>query len=153
MIPVTQTKRGGPDVPPEERGDCFDACLASLLEVAIEDAPCTHDTDDWWANTQETAARHGYRIVYVGPLNQPAAEVGRWVGPVYWIAGVPSLNLGTYDDGSPVMHVVVMRGTELVHDPSLGERYPLGEPPAGFLIADAMLLVPLEIRSTRPPPA
>lgn len=43
MKPVMQTKRGGSGAPPEERGDCLAACLASLLEVPIEDVPVPHN--------------------------------------------------------------------------------------------------------------
>lgn len=147
MIPVTQTKGGGPDVPPEQRGDCFDACLASLLEVDIADVPCPH-SDTWWDDAQAAVARHGYRIVMLASEAEfTAAEVAEWVGDTtLWIAGVPSLNLGTYDDGRPVMHVIVMRGEEVAHDPSLGKRYPL-EPRPDLTVHDVLVLVPFEPRS------
>ncbi len=149
MKPVTQTKRGGPDVAPEERGDCFDACLASLLEVAIEDVPCPH-TGDWWDDAQVAVERHGYRIVLAAHEDElRVQDLAAWFGPLYWIAGVPSLNLGTYEDGRPVAHVIVMRGGEVVHDPSLGDRYPLGPAP-DMTVFDALLLVPLEPRSVAP---
>lgn len=147
MIPVTQTKRGGPDVSLEERGDCFDACLASILEVGIRDVPCPHG-DGWWDAAQAAVARHGHRIVYLmgdatSKERVTATEVGTWLGRVHWLAAIPSLNLGTYDDGSPVLHVVVMRGRDLVHDPSLGERYPLGPLADEVQILDVMVLMPL----------
>ena len=49
MIPVKQTTRGGGDAPKEERGDCFSACMASLLELDITEVPrfCELDDDDW----------------------------------------------------------------------------------------------------------
>ena len=148
MIPVSQTKRGGPDVPPEERGDCFDACLASVLEVGIEETYVPH-VEEWWTAAQETAERHGHRIVYYAlPHSHSGREIGEWLGPIYWLAGIPSLNLGLDANGEPVMHVVVMRGTELAHDPSLGERHPLGEVGEDFRVNDVMFLVPLEPRST-----
>ncbi len=150
MKPVTQTKRGGPDVAPDERGDCFDACLASLLEVGIEDVPCPH-TGDWWDDAQAAVMRHGYRILLAAHEEDglTVREVAEWFGPVCWIAGVPSLNLGTYEDGRPVMHVIVMRGVDIAHDPSLGDRYSLGSAP-DMVVNDALLLVPLEPRSARP---
>lgn len=149
MIPVTQTKRGGPDVPPEERGDCVDACLASILEVPISECPCPHD-GDWWEQMQAAVGQHGYRVVYLGglPEDDSAEALEAWIGAVYWIAAVQSLSLGSNADGSPVMHVVVMRGGEIVHDPSLGKRYPLGPVGAG-VVREALLLVPLEIRSAQ----
>lgn len=148
MRPVTQSKRGGPNERPEERGDCFTACLASILEVDLADVPVPH-VDDWWDVAQDAVRQHGYRLVYIGgdETTGTGAELGEWLGPVYWIAGVPSLNLGTYQDGRPVGHVVVMRGPELVHDPSLGERYPLGRLTDDVPVDAAMLLVQLEPRS------
>jgi hypothetical protein len=146
MIAVTQTKRGGPDAPPEERGDCFDACLASVLEVPIEEVHVPH-VGVWWDHAQHAVARHGYRLIYIGGGPARAVELGEWFGPIYWIAGVPSLNLGTRDDGSPILHVVVMRGAEIVHDPSLGRRYPLGPVADDFEVQDATLLVELEPRA------
>lgn len=141
MIPVMQTKRGGPDVPPEERGDCMDACLASLLEVAIGDVPVPHDVDDWWETAQEAVARHAHRLVYLFE-DQPVGVVARWLGDVYWIASVPSLNLGAKPDGTPVMHLIVMRGGEVAHDPSLGASYQ-GRLHGDTPIREGYLLLPL----------
>ena len=148
MIAVTQTKRGGPDVPPEERGDCFDACLASLLEVDIREVHVPH-VDAWWDRAQEVVERHGYRIVYLdyGDEGATASSLGEWLGPLYWLAAVPSLNLGADDDGRPVRHVIVMRGCEVAHDPSLGARYPHGPLADDVAVTDVMLLVPLEPRA------
>lgn len=147
MKPVTQTRRGGPNVPPEERGDCFDACLASILEVDIGEVPVPH-VAEWWDAAQRAVEQHGYRVLYLGEhKGTTAAALGEWLGPVYWIAGVPSLNLGTDDDGRPVGHGIVMRGGDVAHDPSLGKRYPLGPLPDDVPILDAMVLVPLEPRA------
>jgi hypothetical protein len=147
VIPVKQTKVGGPDIPPEERGDCFAACIASVLEVPLADVPILID-DDWWENTIAVVARHGHVVfeAYRHSL-QPkgsdpltAEEIGTWIGDAYWIASVPSLNLGSYDDGRPVKHVVVMRGAELVHDPGLRKLYELGR--IDVPVLDAILLLP-----------
>lgn len=144
MIAVTQTKRGGPDAPPEERGDCFPACLASILEVELADVPVPH-TDDWWDKAQQAVGRHGHRILYISYDGAPttASALGDWLGDVYWIAAVPSLNLGTYPDGRPVGHVVVMRGGDVAHDPTLGKRRPLGPLADDVPIDAVMILLPL----------
>jgi hypothetical protein len=146
VIPVTQTRRGGPDAPIDERGDCFDACLASVLEVPIAETFVRHG-DGWWDAAQQVVARHGYRLIYALDRRTKAVEVAEWFGLVYWIAGVPSLNLGTDENGQPVMHVIVMRGDQIVHDPSLGDRYPLGPVDDEFEVHDAILLVELEPRA------
>lgn len=117
MIPVKQTKRGGRDVPPAERGDCLSACFASLLEVPIGAVPIPHSDDpdvSWWQVMQEAVAPHGYEIAYVYP--DAAYHPAGW-----WVASVPSKNLGP-----DVRHVVVMSGRLVAHDPCLGDTYPVG---------------------------
>jgi hypothetical protein len=46
MKPVKQTKFG-----PIE-GNCFAACLASILELAIEEVNCDLKSEGWWENLQ-----------------------------------------------------------------------------------------------------
>lgn len=120
MVGVMQTKRGGFAVPPSERGDCLPACLASILEVPIEDVPVPHDSErHWWDEAQDAVGRHGYHLVIF--------DVSHGAPDVYWIAGVPSLNL-TGAEGKPLIHFIVMHGPNVAHDPSLGQRYEVGEP-------------------------
>lgn len=145
MIPVTQTKGGGRLAPPEERGDCFDACLASILEVPIEVTAIPHD-EQWWDYAVDVVARQGFRLFEAYRLDAlegtdfkplTAAVLGEWIGDVYWIASVPSRNL------PGERHVVVMRGGDVVHDPSLGEGRPLGPLGDDVPIFSAELLFPL----------
>ncbi len=141
MIPVQQTKRGGPNVPPDERGDCWSACLASILEVPIEAVPIPHSDDPgyhWWDETRRALEPHGYEVVMASWTVYPAG---------YWIAAVPSKNLGRHDDGTAVMHVIVMRGGEVAHDPCLGKRYAAGTAVDALTVDGAYVLVPLHVRS------
>jgi hypothetical protein len=46
MIPVRQTTFGFP------KGNCFAACIASLLELPIEQVPIESGGDDWLEQTQ-----------------------------------------------------------------------------------------------------
>jgi len=39
MKPVYQTRFGGSAAPEEEQGNCMQAALASIFEIALEDAP------------------------------------------------------------------------------------------------------------------
>lgn len=140
MKPVRQTKRGGSQVPPEDRGDCWSACLASLLEVPIDAVPVPHSDDPehhWFDETQQALAAHGYYAVCASIEIYPAG---------YWIAAVPSLNL-TGADGKPELHVVVMQDGCVAHDPALGKRYDVGTPIGDLTVLDAFVLVPLELRS------
>lgn len=141
MIAVQQTKRGGPDVSPEERGDCLPACLASVLEVSIEDVPVPHSDDvHWWDVVQASLERHGYHLVIADKQYWP------WG---WWIAAVPSLNLRN-EDGTPCNHVVVMHGAELAHDPALTKRYAIGTSIDELEVIEGYVLVPREPRSLAP---
>ena len=42
MKPVDQTRFGSPD------GNCFAACVASLLEIPLEEAPNLMNLDEWY---------------------------------------------------------------------------------------------------------
>lgn len=140
MKPVMQTKRGGSLVPPEERGDCWSACLASILEVPIEAVPVPHGEEyHWWDVTQQALAPHGYEAV--------ALSFQGFCWPEgYWIAQVPSLNLRK-EDGTPEPHVVVMKGGQVAHDPCLGDRYSVGTDVGDLRVGEAFLLLPLQHRS------
>ncbi len=118
MKPLRQTLPGGPNVAPELRGDCFRACIASIMEVGHEDLPNPHDADHWFDAWQEALEPWGLRLIEWDVSEDPELFF-----PGYWIASVPSKNLGANDDGSPVLHCVVMHGADLAHDPSMKERY------------------------------
>jgi hypothetical protein len=53
--PVKQTIFAGPGV----RGDCFRACVASVLELAIEDVPHFVAMNDWWGELQKWLSPSG----------------------------------------------------------------------------------------------
>lgn len=64
MIPVDQTRFGGPSAPPEEIGDCFAACMASILEVPLASIPFgLGTTDKWLEPCQEWLALRGLALV------------------------------------------------------------------------------------------
>lgn len=141
LKPVKQTKRGGPNVPPEERGDCWSACIASILEVPIEAVPVPHSDDEdfhWWDATQRALRPHGFEVVVGSVSIYPSG---------YWMAVVPSLNLGTFDDGRPVPHIIVMDGPYVAHDPSLGKCYEAGTTIDQLDVKDAYVLASLNPRS------
>ena len=107
MIPVDQTKFG-----PVE-GNCFSACVASILEIPLDDVP-QFMAGDWWANFSAWCA-------------------ARNVVPRYWpckawcestdapFLGVPtghSIMTGESPRHPGVLHAVVARDGEMVHDPN-----------------------------------
>lgn len=89
----------------EERGDCMSACIASILELPLDDVPHFVKHDDWierrdnWLRQRGLCAIHG--TFHVGTEWRPAAlhilygKSPRWDG----------------------LHCVVARGHEILHDP------------------------------------
>jgi hypothetical protein len=73
----TQTKFGGKDHPEEERGDCFTACIASLVGVELSEIPnfCAYD-DEWPSNCKEWLFERGIvRVVFSSyPIAESVAE-------------------------------------------------------------------------------
>jgi hypothetical protein len=137
---LTQTKAGGGHVPPEERGDCVPACIASILRLPIDAIGNTHG-DGWWDRLQVEVAKHGYTLAILDMKLSPP--------PTYWIASLPSLNLPPEPDGKQPWHSVVAHGYDLVHDPSLGKRYDdalWAEAWNADKVAEGWALVPLEAR-------
>lgn len=101
-------------MPPEERGDCVPACIASILGLPLNAIANTHG-EGWWDRLQEEVAKHGYCLAQLDVQLEPP--------PGYWIAAVPSLNLPADPDGKEAWHSVIARGYDLIHDPGLGKRY------------------------------
>lgn len=56
MKPVMQTTFG------EEKGNCLSACIASILELPIEEVPnfCEEDREDWWRSCWTWLYSRGY---------------------------------------------------------------------------------------------
>ncbi|HYX72428.1 MAG TPA: hypothetical protein VE732_06640 [Nitrososphaera sp.] len=59
MIPVEQTLFTYPD------GNCFAACVASILELPLEAVPHFQD-DDWYEKWQEWLAERNLYFIYLG---------------------------------------------------------------------------------------
>lgn len=99
MIRVDQTQFGSP------HGDCFRACIASVLELELEDVPhfCDGNNSRWLLDLEEWLRPRGLAPIIVQAKGCPALE------------GVISLGSGPAARG--VRHSVVVEGTETVHDP------------------------------------
>lgn len=135
----TQTLAGGADAPPDERGDCVRACITSILGLPLDAVDNVHG-DGWWDRLRGELHRHGYEIAILDIQAEPPADA-------YWIATLPSLNLGPGRDGKPSDHCVVARGYTLIHDPALGRRYDVDEWRRAWevdKVSDGWALVPLD---------
>lgn len=111
---LSQTKMGNGFAPPDERGDCFAACIASILGWPLAVIPNAHG-EGWFEVMDDALYARGYVLGVLDPRYSPPRSL--------WIATVPSLNLPPEPNGRASLHCVVARGREFVHDPSLGEKY------------------------------
>lgn len=96
MIPVEQTRFGGPDHPAEERGNCFVACLASVLELPLSDLPDVAADDSGWNKIDDWLMARGLYMLYLRDMEGYL--------PGWTIGSVPSQTLPGYE------HVVVCEG-------------------------------------------
>ena len=120
MTPVDQTTFGFPG------GNCFSACVASLLDLEVSDVPYFMASDPWWRRFEKWLLPRGYWPVMV-PVDR------NWSPPGLHIL------LGDTADGTP--HSVVARGRKIVHDPHPGKP---GLAQRGQTVA----IVPLDPRRT-----
>jgi len=110
MKPVMQTMFGGPGS--KDEGNCFPACLASLLEIPLEDVPHFHkkyDDDDAHIHIVKWLLSHGR--IYVA---FDAEMFDKHCGPImdtgsYYIAGG--------DGGRGFNHCAIYQRRKLIHDP------------------------------------
>jgi len=115
MIPVDQTTFGHPG------GNCFSACVASLLEIQIGEVPYLMEDRDWFQGFIEWLRPRGLWAVTFSVANG-------WRPDGYVILG------GQSPRGS---HAVVGLGLEVVHDPHPSR--------AGLtVIEDATIIIPID---------
>ena len=100
MIKVEQTVFGYPE------GNCFHACVASIMEMSLDEMPDTTglSTPALW-DKWEQWAREGN----LGLIHFPYTDV--WHPAGYWILGAESSRLPGR------IHAVVCKGKELIYDP------------------------------------
>ncbi len=116
MIPINQTRLYTADasLPP---GNCFQACLASIFEVPITEVPDEEDT--WKAGMGSSMSWCIYiRRIYdwlaernLAILNVTYADYSMCLEDVYHIVSGPSPR------NNSILHAVVGKGVDLVHDP------------------------------------
>jgi len=136
MKPVDQTRFGFPD------GNCFAACVASLLDIGIEDVPDLGNWDsDWTRPLNRWLAGRGLAYIEVDtststPYYRLPADL------LVLLSGLSPRHLKTVE-GEPVEHCVVGRADgsagghhfDIVHDP-----HPSRDGLAGRVTSVAFLL-------------
>lgn len=114
MIEVEQTKFGGPEHPVHERGNCFAACLASLLEVDLGELPDAAADESGWGQLLDWLGERGW---YLAWLDNHDWGDGFWPG--YVIAGCASRSYAhLMGEGEGGGHVVVVRDGRVVWNPN-----------------------------------
>lgn len=64
MKPVDQTRFGGPDAPPDEVGDCFAACMASILELPLASVPPDLGSSaEWFGHCNDWLRSRGLALI------------------------------------------------------------------------------------------
>ena len=115
MFKVNQTKFGGKDAPLEEQGNCFQACVATVLQMPLEEAfDCRgiQDNDDWMDAFNKWLEQYGLGCIFLETPkdNKPGMTVPRGIHIVECMSK-------TLYNGE--LHVVVVKDDwELLHDPS-----------------------------------
>lgn len=96
-------------LPGDQRGNCLQACVASLLELPLDDVPhfVSYPMEEWWFVVERFFADRGLGICWQ-PLNP---EHGGWA-PL----GVDVMVTGKSPRGE-FNHVVLYRDWQLSHDP------------------------------------
>jgi hypothetical protein len=89
-------------------GDCFRACLTSILGIPNDPDLPNVDQPDWFLRWHRFLSPMGLELNY--------EHKACWRNG-YWIASVTSKNYTT------CTHAIVMHGQEVFHDPSPKERY------------------------------
>ena len=109
MKPVFQTKFGGSDHDEEEQGNCIQACLASIFEIELEEAPdFTGEIKNgkWWDHMQEWLAKRNLAVMGIDICSPPPPGIG--------IMSCKSIKLKDPEDG----HVVVVKDGKIIHNPT-----------------------------------
>lgn len=120
MIPADQTTFGFPG------GNCFSACVASLLHLPLDDVPYFMDGDGWYERFQSWLAPHG---CYALAFN---LDAGWTPAGLHILSGKSPRDLN-----GGALHSVVARGKEIAHDPHPSR--------AGLLSRDdVVILIPLD---------
>jgi hypothetical protein len=134
MKKVYQNRFGGEAAPVEKRGNCAQACIASILELPLEETfdISAYGDDEFYDCLTGWLNKKGYHMIcfpYLDIHNQPLRLPG------YYIIGGTQLASG-------VKHVEVAYNGEIVHDPVSPNFISVIEPKEIWLIYP---LNPIEI--------
>ena len=135
MIKVTQTWLGGKDAPIDGNGNCFQACVASVLEIPLEGS-FNHggfSDKDWFEQFNMWLRQYGLGCIFV----ECSEEKPLTSSP---LCGIHIAEMQPENGG--VLHAVVIDGDKIIHDPMPYERN-------GYNCCGIYIFVPLDPKSCR----
>ena len=109
MNRVYQTKFGGTDAPIGERGNCWQAAVASVLELPLDEVPNIQEWDDsivWFDKFREWLRQYGL------------SALGLSTGGNITIQGYHLIECKSTTLNNGELHVVVGLNGKVVHDPN-----------------------------------
>ena len=109
MIKVYQTKFRGIDAPVGERGNCWQAAVASILELPLGEVPNIQEWDDnlvWFDKFREWLEPYGL------------GAIGLAIGGNITLQGYHIIECKSTTLKNEELHVVVGLNGEVVHDPN-----------------------------------
>jgi hypothetical protein len=106
MIPVNQTTFGTTKESPEV-GNCWSACIASLLEIPVEEVPTFAALDDWFEETRDWLFSRGWEILPIHPSALMALSGGRFEG---WLIATGKSPRGVHNHS-------ILVSMDAFHDP------------------------------------
>ncbi len=120
LIPIDQNKLHTD----KQKGNCFAASLASILEIPINKVPEFEDMnpDEWWFNFIDWLKTKGFTIIHW----DKEVEL-----PGYYLV------MGTSPRNPKINHQVIFKGGKMVHDPHPSRDGVVD-------IKEVMVLVPLD---------
>lgn len=124
-------------MPEGHKGDCLSACLASLLELPLEEVPLFDNFADWPQRVDEFTRRHGYAFVGYRADHEytpPPSCFHIVVGPTKNNPDMP-------DD----VHAVVAWRNLPIHDPNRGGMF-IDEIQSRWLLVPTTAMLPLPDR-------
>lgn len=134
MTPVDQTKFGGPTAPDGERGDCFAACVATILSWPLIDVPnfCgLYSAEEWYGKFVQYLAEHGMGALTQNFTGDPESFF-KWVDMC--APNIPYIAGGPASRGH--LHCCVYVGRHLWHDPHPSREGLLELQDATYILTD-----------------
>lgn len=101
MNPIDQTTFG------VKNGNCFSACVATILDLPIEEVPIFVEKENWWGAFLEWLKPRGYYALCWHLKNKDKSLLDSY-----------GINiLGGKSPRGDFLHAVVADGSKIVHDP------------------------------------